>query len=300
MKLPWNKNTGKDPEKEKLETKLEEKQEKIRKLQNMLEAEKKRRSKLAKEKQDAEEKLNRLKDKIEGIKSTENAETNVESDTKVNFEGLDFADLKDSLEKLGTVKSQEKDLITVYSPRKLSEHSQITDIKNSIPEKILSPLMDKKSLILFYTDNLGLSCFKVNSFYREDLRIEDKFLVNPLIDFMDTEKYWTLISRGDSKVFKEENGTINEIENFKNRVNRQHGKGGFSQGRFERKRDEQIQSHLQNVKTGLKELDSENLYILGEKDLCSSLPGKYVSGFDPNQSDLKNFYQALRLKTSIS
>lgn len=291
MKLPWE-NTELKEKIEQLEASIEEKNEEIKKLESMLEAEKERRKKHTREKQEAQEKVNRLEDQLEGLEDTEKEETNSE----IKSESLSFDSFRSGLVKLDSIESNKKDLITVYSPEKLSNHSELQQIKNSLPDEVLRPLMNTESLILFYDPDLGLTTFKVNSFYEEKFRVSNSFEVEELLDFISSKKNWALVSRGDTKIYREGNGEFEEIESLKSRINRQHGKGGFSQGRFERKRDEQVQQHIDQVQETLEDL--ENIHILGEKGLCKDLPGKYVAGFDPNSSVLNNFYRPRRLKIS--
>jgi len=296
MELPWKKAEKIQKEKEKLENQLNEKNKENEKLENMLEAEKNRRSKLSREKQEAEEKLSKLNDKIKTLEKKTEKTTSDKNDTPVFFK-TNLEHFKACLEKLSCIKSSSRELVTVYSPGKLSNHSEITSIKNSVPEKILKPLKDKEGLVFFYDEDLGVFCFKLNPFYNEKYSIGQEFDLNPLNQFINEEKIFALVSRGNTKIFQEKDGKTELLETVKDRVNRKHGKGGFSQGRFERKRDEQIQMHLDHVKNELK--NRENLYLLGEKALCSELPGVYLGGFDPNNSELDSLYGVRRLKTSI-
>ena len=289
MKLPW-KNTELKDRIDELEASIEEKSREVEKLENMLEAEKERRKKHTREKQEAQEKVNRLEDRLEGLKQTEQTESRQE----IKSESLSFESFKSGLKKISSISSDRDYLITVYSPGKLSDHSELQQIKNSLPDKILMPLMNKEGIILFYDPDLGLTVFKLNSFYEEKFAVSNGFEVEELLEFISAEKNWALVSRGDTKIYREKNGEYEEVKALKSRVNRKHGKGGFSQGRFERKRDEQINQHIDQVQEAVKDL--KNLYIMGEKGLCKDLPGKYVSGFDPNSSVLNNFYRPRRLK----
>ncbi|MEF8880322.1 MAG: hypothetical protein V5A72_00630, partial [Candidatus Nanohaloarchaea archaeon] len=157
MKLPW-KNQELEEEKDRLEKKIEEQDEQIDKLQNILEAEKERRSSLARKKQEAEEELNRLKDRIEGLKQDKEKD---EQHVETEFEELRLEAFKDSLKKLGKIMSDKDDLVTIFSPEKLSQHSDISSIQNSIPEETLRPLMDEENLVLLYSENLGSFCFRL-------------------------------------------------------------------------------------------------------------------------------------------
>ncbi|MFP4038259.1 MAG: Vms1/Ankzf1 family peptidyl-tRNA hydrolase [Candidatus Nanohaloarchaea archaeon] len=291
MELPW-KNQELEDRVEQLEASLKEKKQEIEKLEQMLEAEEERRSELARKKQDAEEKLNRLEDRLEGLEDT----SEEEESSGLEFNDISFQKFKSSIEKLESIDSPERDMVSIYSPGKVSGHSDLSDIRNSLPEEVLTPMLNEEKIAAFYVEELGLFCFRLRPFFPQKIHISEKFDVEGLKDFIEEDKHWALVSRGDSRIFTEKDGEFEEVERINDRVNRQHGKGGFSQGRFERKRDEQVEQHLQKLGEKLEGL--ENLYILGDKALSKELPGTYLGGFDPNSSPLQNFYRPRSLKKS--
>ena len=293
MKVPWE-NPELEEKIEKLQASIEEKDQKIEKLENMLEAEKDRRKKHTREKQEAEEKINRLEDQLEGLKEKEGPEKKEVSGLK--GEELEFDGFLSSLEKLGSIRTDDSELMTVYSPGKLSNHPGIQDIKSSIPEEKIEPLLNLENLLIFYDPDLGLSVFKSTPFYDERFTVGQSFEADKLLKFVSQEKTWVMVSRGETKIYSEKDGEVQKLEEVKSRVNSKHGKGGFSQGRFERKRDEQVDQHLEQVKETVKGL--ENIYLLGEESLCKELPGQRLGGFDSNLSPLENFYRPRRLKIS--
>jgi len=294
MKLPW-KNPELKQKIENLQASIEEKNQQIEKLENMLEAEKNRRKKHTRDKQEAQEKVNRLEDQLKGLKEKE--EVNEEKDvSEVESQDLGLDSFLSSLEKLGSIRADNSELLTVYSPGKLSNHSKIQDIKSTVPEEKLEELLNLEKLLIFYDPNLGLSVFKSTPFYDEKSNVGKSFEVEKLLSFVAEEKIWVLVSRGETRIYSEKNGEVEKIEEIKSRVNSKHGKGGFSQGRFERKRDEQVHQHLEQVEKQIKGL--EKIYLLGEKTLCKELPGQRLGGFDPNLSPLENFYRPRKIKIS--
>jgi hypothetical protein len=52
---------------------------------------------------------------------------------------------------------------------------------------------------------------------------------------------------------------------FRSEVMNRHSKGGFSQGRFERRRESQIDEHLDRCREALDERDADRLYVVGER-----------------------------------
>jgi hypothetical protein len=132
---------------------------------------------------------------------------------------------------------------------------------------------------------LFISC---RPFFDAEWSSSSSFSLDQVSEFVEEDKVWAKVSAGNSKVFRESNGDLELVEHVKDRVNRQHRSGGFSQGRFERKRDEQIEGHLDNLREVLPE--DEQVFLVGERGLCKELPGEYLGGFDPNRSDLDALY----------
>lgn len=292
MKLPW----GSD--------KLEKKEEKIQELENKIsaleedkeswkkrfESEEDRRKELSRKKQKAEEELNRLKDKL---RSAESVEDNTEKpdNNSEGFESLSFTEARNMLQKLDSMESGEKDMVTVYSPDKLDDLEDVRGLKNSISKDQFSKIEDLEGFVAFLDQDTGNTVLKMTPFYRPKFVLEEFFDVADILEFFKEEKIWVIVSAGNTRIYREQSGRVEEVESIKSRVNREHSKGGFSQGRFERKRDEQIDSHVDQVKEELKEMNEDNIYLLGEKSLCKELPGKYYGGFDPNRKRPEQFYQ---------
>jgi peptide subunit release factor 1 (eRF1) len=62
-----------------------------------------------------------------------------------------------------------------------------------------------------------------------------------------------------------EDGERRELETVESDVMGAHSKGGFSQGRFERRRDEQVRAHLDACREVLAGRDPETLVLVGER-----------------------------------
>ena len=58
---------------------------------------------------------------------------------------------------------------------------------------------------------------------------------------------------------------------FDSDLHEQHSKGGFSQARFERLRDEQIDDHVERCRTALAERDADPLYLVGDQSVIWEL-----------------------------
>lgn len=289
MKLPW-----------KLKDELKEKEEKIEQLEDSIdeledqkqswkerfEAEKERRSDLSRKKQEAEEELNRLKGKLETQSSHEVEETAEEG---AGFRSLEFEDAERLLQKLESIESPERELVTVYCPEEVEDLSDLKSLKNSVDREHYSVLQEEESFVAFIDPELGVFMLKMAPFFPEKVSIRDEFEIEELLEFLNSEKHWALVSAGETTVYSEKGGEFEELEKVKSRVDKEHSKGGFSQGRFERKRDEQIENHLDKTEELLKEYPEA--HVLGDKRFCEDLPGEYLGGFDGNRQKPAQFYR---------
>lgn len=291
MELPWNKKERLQEEKDKLEAKIKELEEERDKYREKLDAEQERRSKLSKEKQEAQEKLNRLQDKLNNTETT----TNKQEDKKeIEWTKLSLSEVKNLLEKLESVNSPEKDLVTVYSPGHMDSLPDTKGLKNTLDSEDYSLLSSKNSFAAFMDGGLFRTILKSRPFFNSDWKLDRKFEVNQIKKFIKEEKHWALISAGKTKIFHEQDGEVKEIDRVKTRVENQQKKGGFSQGRFERKRDEQVEEHTEKTQEAIKEL--ENVKLLGNKKLCKELAGEYLGGFDSSKDPGAKMFYNFRVK----
>jgi len=269
-----------------LKEKIEEKESRIRELEEdidsleaQLESSEQKRKKLAREKQGAQEDLNRLEDKLESQKESEQSG---EKD-KTELQRLSFNKAKQLIQKLDSVEGE--DLVTIYS------HGEI-DMDNYAEKKILDNLNRYKDFVLFTDHGFMDYLIRMRSFYSEEAFSGDNFDTKQLLDFMRLEKIWITVSAGESHIYWEKDGNIEKIGDLKTRIEEKHGKGGFSQGRFERKRDQQIEEFSELVEGKIGELESNNIFLVGEKQVCSRIdPGEYLGGFDSNRKTVDALYQ---------
>ena len=292
VRLPWKlkaKLEEKEKEIDNLENRIEQLEEEKNSWQERFEAEKERRSELARKKQEAEEERNRLMERLEenSERSEESQEDNLTTDNP-EFQDLDFSEAVNALEKIKSVNSPDRDLATIYSPGELNEVSSLKTLKNSVSSERFSVLQNQSSFVAFSDPVLGVFVLKMKPFFDDLVKTENSFEVGKLLQFLKKKKHWCLVSAGETGIYREENGSFEQVERITNRVDREHSKGGFSQGRFERKRDEQIEQHKEQIQEKLEAYS--NVYLIGDKRLCKDLDGKYLGGFNPNRSKPEQFY----------
>ena len=290
MKFPWNSEEEKK-QIEKLQNQVEELEEEKNTLQKKFDAEKERRSKLASEKQSAEEEKNRLKDKLRNTQETVNEK---EKEENTEWKKLEFSEAKNGLRKINSIESPEEDLITVFSPEKISQVSDLKGLKNSLSSESYSKISGEKSFTAFMDNKFFHTVLRMRPFTEPEWSLAEKFEAGKILEFIREEKHWTLVSANQTQIFREKDGEWEEVKNVKSRVNKQQKKGGFSQGRFERKRDEQIEEHLKQSREALENL--ENVKLLGEKSLCEKLPGERLGGFDSSRAPSPDMFYNFQLK----
>lgn len=284
MKLPWRRWKEIEREKNRLEERVEELEQELERLEQRFDAESERRKKMAREKQEAEEELNRLRDRIRSFEDEEPVET----DTGGEPESIGFDRALRLIRKLGSIESPGEGLVTVYCPGRVEEVEDFKGLKNSVPEDDMSEMRGKESFIGFMDPDFHTLLLRTRPFFDGFWTLGNSFEVGEALEFISEDKTWVTVSAGETTVFREQGGEYEELERISSRVDRQHGKGGFSQDRFERKRSEQVENHLEEVEESLE--GYSNVYLLGDRRLCQELPGEHLGGFDPNKPKPEAFY----------
>jgi len=64
---------------------------------------------------------------------------------------------------------------------------------------------------------------------------------------------------------------------FDSDLKSQHSKGGFSQSRFERLRDQQIASHVDRCEAAIDEVDPDRLFVVGEGSVIHKFSERAVA-----------------------
>jgi len=90
--------------------------------------------------------------------------------------------------------------------------------------------------------------------------------------FEPTGEYTVALVRSDLFALGEyDGGDRTAFHGFDSELKSQHSKGGFSQSRFERLRDQQIASHVERCRAAIEAVDPERLYVVGEGSVIHEL-----------------------------
>lgn len=261
----------KEREIQELQEEIDEFDEKLRRSKEKLEREKTRAKEAVTKKQESDKELKDAKHKIESLEDkvsnleerTEKDERTKESRFLTRTETLEF------LNELDGLKSSKGSFVTHYleDPEKVGDEEAqraMRDIDSSTGYIYLRNKFKSLNSIL-------IPPFPVESdFYRgEELRLEkmrDLLNSNLRIGFAS-------IHAGESAVGLLEGSEFKTFELVRGQVKGKHSKGGFSQGRFERRRDEQIQKHLDKVHEEILEVaeDVDYFVLNGNKRLKTEL-----------------------------
>ncbi|UWG51922.1 Peptide chain release factor eRF1 [Halalkaliarchaeum sp. AArc-CO] len=253
-----------------LKARIDELEEANEHLERQLEAESDRRADAVTERQRAEERINRLEDRVEELQDrVRRAEDNRD-------EGLSFRHvercrgrrLESVLDRLRSLEGPQEGILTAY-------------VDGDVPEPVRELLGDRSPLVrdaapaLVLADDAGVvAAAMVPPLPPEPfLEWDDRFRL-PRRWFRPTGRFGFGLVRSDTCAFGIYEGEeLEAFEGFESDVISDHSKGGFSQGRFERRRDEQIDAHLDRVRDVLEDRDGDldRTILVGEGTLLSRL-----------------------------
>jgi len=259
-----------------LEERIEELEEDAERLRDRLAAEDERRREAVAARNEAEEAVNRLEDRIEELEDrVERAEAG--GDASLDYrvvEDLAAGRLDDVLHRIECVETGPEGALS----------AMVTD-EHAVPSAVADALGDRASLVeraapcLVYADDAGLVACALEPplepaafcAWDDGFRLERSW-------FRPEGRYALALVRADLfavGVFEDgDDGDRARVayEGFESDVKATHSKGGFSQARFERRRDEQIDAHLADAREALDGLAYDALYVVGEKTLLGEFP----------------------------
>ena len=251
-----------------LKARIEELEEAKYHLAQERDAEAERRADAVTERQRAEERVNRLEDKVTELQDRVDRLQSGDPDRTFRTErALRGAQLAELLDRLTSVEAVPEGLLTAY----------VTD-GHDLPEPVrdafgdLTPLVSRAAPCLAVTDDFGLfgACLSVpvapDPFVEWADRVRlDRSWVEPAGEYTLALVRSDLFAMG---VYEGRDRTA--FHGFDSDLTSQHSKGGFSQSRFERLRDEQIANHLDRCLAALGERPAAPLYVVGERTVLDA------------------------------
>ena len=247
-----------------LKARIDDLEEAQRRLRERLAGEERRRADAVAARQDAEERENRLTDRIAEL---EDRVERAEGDSApLAFRGTEDCRgdrLAAVLDRLRSFETGPEGALT----------AMVGD--GGLPQAAREAFGDRAALVaraapcLVVTDDAGLVCVALDPPLAPDPFVEwaDGFRLDPAW-FRPTGSFAVALVRSDLFALGEYEGAARvAFTGFETDVQAKHSKGGFSQARFERRRDAQIDAHLERCAAALDDRDADRLFVLGERTL---------------------------------
>ena len=250
-----------------LKERIDDLEEDKRHLERQLEAEQERRSEAATARQEAEQRVNRLEDRIAELEDRVERHERDESD--LDFRGVETVRgdrLSAVLDRLDSVETGPEGALTA-----------MVDADGEVPDDVAeafgdhAPLVGRAAPCVALTDDAGLL----------SAALAPRVAPDPFVSwgegfeldrswFLPTGDFALALVRSDLFALGVYDGAERrEFEGFESDVKGDHSKGGFSQGRFERRRDAQIDEHLEKCEDAIAGVSDEveRLFVVGERTL---------------------------------
>ena len=250
-----------------LKRRIEELEEENRHLERERDAESERRTEAVSERQDAQRHVNRLEDRVteleDRVERLRGEEATLAFRRRADVAGDRLDEL---LDRLNSFETGPQGAFTAYVA---DEHDLPTAVRDAFGDR--AGLVARAAPCLAVTDDAGLlgACLSVPvppegfASWGDRVDVEREW-------FRPTGEFAFAIVRSDLFALGEYGGRERTaFHGFDADLKSQHSKGGFSQARFERLRDAQIDSHVDRCKAALEERDAERLYVTGERSLLS-------------------------------
>ncbi|WP_276279448.1 Vms1/Ankzf1 family peptidyl-tRNA hydrolase [Halorussus caseinilyticus] len=260
-----------------LKERIADLQEEKRHLERRIEAEEERRSEAATARQAAEERVNRLEDRIaeleDRVERTETDDENLDFRSVETVRGDRLAEVLARLESVGT-------------DREGALTAMVGDGDADLPGEVEAAFGDHAALVgraapcLAVTDDAGLVSAALVppvapdpfATWADGFRIDRQW-------FLPTGEFALALVRSDVFALGTYEGRERrEFEGFESDVKSDHSKGGFSQGRFERRRDAQIDEHLEQCEDAIAEVlagdGPDRLFVVGQRTLLGEFESR--------------------------
>jgi len=236
-------------------------------LRAQLDAEQERRADAATARQAAEQRVNKLEDRIAELEDrVERAESDEDEFDFRDTTTLRRERLREVLARLRSVETEPEGALTAM-------------VADKVPPAVRDVLGERASLVeraapcLVCVDDEGLVSAALSvpvepdpfTSWDDGFQIEESW-------FLPTGRFLIALVRAD--VFAlgvYEDGERVAYEGFESDVKGDHSKGGFSQGRFERRRDAQIAEHVEKCEAALAEHDADRRFLVGERTILDDV-----------------------------
>jgi peptide subunit release factor 1 (eRF1) len=252
-----------------LNDRIEELEEERRRLERQLAAEQERRADAATARQEAERDVNRLQDRIAELE--DRVDRLQDGDGDISFrseERLRRKRLDEVLDRLDSFGSGSEGVLTAMIE---DGHDLPGAVRAALDER--AALVSRAAPCLAVADDAGLLgvCLSVPDPPDPFAEWDDRVGIERAW-FQPTGSFTFALVRSDLFAMGSYEGRERiAFHGFEGDLKSQHSKGGFSQARFERLRDEQIDDHVRRCRAALEERTVDRLYLVGEQSVIGAL-----------------------------
>ncbi len=257
-----------------LKERIQELEDEKEDVEERLEKVDRRRANAETEKQEAYEERNRLESKVEELRDRlERAEETAETETDVDVRDVNPGELPPLIDVLDSVEGGREKLTTAHVA---ADHHLPHDLPDHVREKLVDSV-STRGLAVYVDDHGVVEAALVPLTSVEETKVEHggAFTVDRSL-YRLPESYAVAVITSDrfsAGVYSD--GERTDFTSVSSNVKSSHSKGGFSQKRFERLRDEQIQEHIGEASAELSQLlerhTVDSVYLLGASDLTGEL-----------------------------
>lgn len=248
-----------------LKERIEELEEENHHLERQLDAEQDRRAEAVTDKQEAQRQVNRLEDRITALE--DRVERLQSEDSTLSFRTQErmSGDRRDAvLARLDALDAPPDGLLTAYVD---DGHDLSAEVRQAFGSR--APLVARGAPCLAVTDDAGLvgACLSTPVPPAPFAEWNDRVQLD-WSWFQPQGSFTLALVRSDLFAMGTYDGSERTaFHGFEEDLKSQHSKGGFSQARFERLRDEQIETHLDRCRAAIEERTADPLYVVGEQSL---------------------------------
>jgi len=252
-----------------LKERIEELEGQRQSLNAQLEAEQTRRADAATDRQQAQRRANKLEDRVaeleDRVERLDSGEQTLDfrREATVRDRRLD-----EVLDRLGSFRTDAEGALTAYVA---DGHDLPGEIRTAFGER--AALVSRAAPCLVVGDDAGVvgACLRPPISPEPFVEWSDAFEIDRSW-FRPRGRYTLAVVRSDLFAMGTYDGDERiAFHGFDSKLKSQHSKGGFSQRRFERLRDEQIETHLDRCRAALDERDVDRLYLVGEGSVLSDV-----------------------------
>ena len=238
-----------------------------------MEAEEERRGEAARKRQAAEKRVNELETRVTELEDRLTRAEADDGDDDLRFRGTETLRPGRRDEVIARLDSVETDREGALSAFVAADGDVPDPVGEALGDR--SPLVRRAAPTLVYADDAGLvSCALAPALSPEPFCAwSDGFRVEPAW-FRPTGRFAFALARSDTfAVGVYEGDERRSIETVRTDVMDEHDKGGFSQARYERLREEQIDDHLGECEAALSGLpgDLDRVIVVGEDGIVKRL-----------------------------